>query len=222
MATPLPLLRLERSESHPYRRHAGFQSLLDSGTVLGYEVYIKSHIDGVATGSHIRIAMADGVDGVRWLDTVDAILAEEARIPGVVLAGFTLLADLWCTVCPKPMLSAWQPHNPDSDESVSYAQVFVARYGYVVGIDNPEQSIEHRLDELDEELEYCEDDAERDRAVEEWDIGQVAAIALVGGPNPSAHQRLLETEQAAHTFAAWEQAYPGWRDRGLALCAPTA
>lgn len=221
MATPLPLLLLTATETHPFRRDTRFQSLLDAGTVLGYEVYIKRHIDGAATGSALRIALPDGDNGVVWLDSTDAVLRAEAHTPGLVLAGFALAMDLWCTVPPRALLGAWAPHDPDSDERVSYARVFVARNGYVVGVDDPLSALDWKLAELFDTLEACETDAERDEEVEDWDIGQIAAIALLSSPAPSAHERLTLTKTAQCVFADWSRAYPEWRAKGLDLCAPT-
>lgn len=222
MATPLPLLALTVSESYPFRRHPSFQSLLDNGRVLGYEVAIKRHIDGVAITPWLRIALIEEDAGIRWLSGVDAILQEEQTMPGITVAAFVILADLWCTVCPKRVFEAWYVHDPESDESISYARVFVTQSGFVVGTDNPEDTIEMQLEDVLAMLEDSETDKERAEAMADFDIGQIAAIALVQSEEPSAHERLVLTQKAKDTFDAWERAYPQWRAQGFDFCAPTA
>lgn len=221
MATPLPLLALHANDSYPFRRHAGFQTLLDSGAVVGYEVYIQRHRKSMATGSLVRVALADD-EGVRWVQGVDTILEEESRTPGITLAVFALLADMWCTLCPSSMNAAWWNHDPDSDEHSSYIRVFLTKDGYVVGTDDPEEALDMQIEDALGALDNSDTDEERAEAMMDFDIGQIAAIALVQSLEPSAHERLVLTQKAQDAFNAWEQAYPQWRAKGFDLCAPTA
>jgi hypothetical protein len=241
MATPIPLLLFTPSEGYPYSRHNTFQNLLEAGKVLGFEVTIKQHIDGYATSTYVKVALPDGTDGVDWLEGTDAILAAESRVPGLGTACFALLNDLWNTVCPREVFQAWEPHNPESDESVCYAHVFLTAYGFVVGAFEAEHAFTDEANVLDVLDELAETEPEEhDEVLANWDVGQIAALGFMKPGAQSAHEQLPEWDKLANNpnhglgpdgqslavrrvqtvFEDWQRAYPIWRAKGFDLAMP--